>query len=346
MTSPGTVTYIGPEIELKTRVRKIQYNEAFYQDVAVKTLADCSPADNIPNSINWLDVDGIHEVGVIEKIGKLYHLHSLLLEDIVNTEHKPKLEIFDKGHLFLTLKMLHIESESPIDISTEHISFVLGENFLLSFQEERTEDIFKPVLSRLQASVGKTRRNGADYLLFALMDVIVDNYFVVVEKFGEHLESMEDLVISGTSKLGLTDLYALKRELSWARRSIWPLRDMLNQLIREDNQLVSKEVIPYYRDLYDHVMQVIDTIESFRELLASLADVHLSSISNRMNSVMKTLTIFSAIFMPLTFIVGVYGMNFDFLPELRWKYGYFYTWGLMAFVTLGMIVYFRRRKWM
>jgi len=346
MTSPGTITYIGPEIELKTRVRKIQYNETFYQDIPVKTIADCSPDTRIPNSISWLDVDGIHETGVIEKIGNLYHLHPLLLEDIVNTEHKPKLEVFDKGHLFLTLKMLHVESEAPLEISSEHISFVLGDEFLLSFQEERTEDIFTPVLNRLQASVGKTRRNGSDYLLFALMDVIVDNYFMVLEKFGENLELIEDEVISGTNKLSLNDLYAFKRELTWTRRSIWPLRDMINQLIREDNQLVSRDVIPYYRDLYDHVMQVVDTIESYRELLASLADVHLSTISNRMNSVMKTLTIFSAIFMPLTFIVGVYGMNFDHMPELKWKYGYFYIWAVMAFVTTGMVIYFRRRKWM
>lgn len=346
MTSPGTVTYIGPEIELKTRVRKIQYNESFYEDLPVKKIADCLPDTSHPEAISWLDVDGIHETDVIEKIGKLYNLHPLLLEDIVNTEHKPKLEVFDQGHIFLTLKMLHIDSVSPLVVSAEHVSFVLGNRILLSFQEERTDDIFTPVISRLKASAGKTRRNGSDYLLFALMDVIVDNYFVILEKFGENLETIEDQVISGVTKLSLNDLYAFKRELTWVRRSVWPLRDMINQLIREDNQIVSKEVIPYYRDLYDHVMQVIDTIESFRELLASLADVHLSTISNRMNSVMKTLTIFSAIFMPLTFIVGVYGMNFDNMPELRLKYGYFYIWGIMAVITTGMIIYFRRRKWM
>lgn len=346
MTSPGTVTYIGPEIELKTRVRRIRYNESFYEDVQIKKISECAPAGNLAHAVNWLDVDGIHETKVIEQIGKQYNLHPLLLEDVVNTEHKPKLEVFDEAHIFLTLKMLHIESTAPLEVSAEHISFVLGDGLLLSFQEERTDDIFTPVINRLQASVGKTRRNGSDYLLFALMDVIVDNYFVVLEKFGENLESIEDQIISGESKLSLNDLYAFKRELTWVRRSVWPLREMINQLIREDNHLVSKEVIPYYRDLYDHVMQVIDTIESFRELLASLADVHLSTISNRMNSVMKTLTIFSAIFMPLTFIVGVYGMNFEHMPELKWKYGYFFVWGIMALITTGMIIYFRRRKWM
>jgi magnesium transporter len=346
MTSPGTVMYIGPEIELKTRVRKISYNETFFDDAPVHKILECSPAAHVSDSVNWLDVDGIHETGVIEKIGELYHLHPLLLEDIVNTQHKPKLEIFGKEHLFLTLKMLHVESESPLDIGSQHISFVLGNNYLLSFRQERDNDIFAPVLTRLRASVGKTRRNGSDYLLFALMDVIVDHYFVVLEKFGERLESIEDLVISGENKLSLSDLYALKRELSLTRRYVWPLRDMINQLIREDNNLISKEAIPYYRDLYDHVMQIIDTIESSRELLASLADVHLSTMSNRMNSVVKTLTIFSAIFMPLTFIVGIYGMNFENMPELKWGNGYFYIWGIMALIASGMMVFFKRRKWM
>ena len=178
------------------------------------------------------------------------------------------------------------------------------------------------------------------------MDIVIDNYFIVVEKLGDSLDSIEDQVIRGTDELSLKELYSLKRELTIARRVIWPLRDMLNQLIREDNPLISKETIPYLRDLYDHVMQVLDTIDAYRELVASLADVHLSTISNRMNSVMKTLTIFSAVFMPLTFIVGVYGMNFENMPELRAHNGYYYVWGLMIAVTTGLIFYFKSKKWM
>ncbi|KQS34319.1 magnesium transporter [Dyadobacter sp. Leaf189] len=346
LTSPGTLTYVGPEIALKTTVRRIQYNEKMIKDEAVKSLKDCLPAGEGEPVVTWLDVDGIHEIELIQKLGNIYHLHSLLLEDVVNTEHKPKLELYDSGQLFLTLKMLNIETEQPICISSEHVSFVLGKNYLISFQEERTSDIFSPVLSRLEASVGKTRKNGPDYLLFALLDVVVDNYFIVLEKLGDELDTVEDQVIRGTEDISLKQLYALKRELTLARRQIWPLRDMLNQLIREDNIQISKDVIPYYRDLYDHVMQVLDTIDSYRELVASLADVHLSTISNRMNSVMKTLTIFSAVFMPLTFIVGVYGMNFEYMPELKMRYGYFYVWGLMAVVTTGLIFYFKSKKWM
>ncbi|KAA6441147.1 magnesium/cobalt transporter CorA [Dyadobacter flavalbus] len=345
LTSPGTLTYIGPEVALKTKIRKIQYNEKKFSDQPVKSLQECLPANGQEKQVNWLDVDGIHEISLIEKLGKLYKLHPLLLEDVVNTEHKPKLEIYDTGHLFLTLKMLHVETESPICISSEHVSFVLTDNYLISFQEELTSDIFTPVLKRLEASVGKTRRNGPDYLLFALMDIIVDNYFIVLEKLGDSLDQAEDQVIRGTENMSLTDLYSLKRELTTVRRQIWPLRDMISQLMREDNPQISKDVIPYYRDLYDHTMQVLDTIDSYRELVASLADVHLSTISNKMNSVMKTLTIFSAVFMPLTFIVGVYGMNFEYMPELKMRYGYFYVWGLMAVVTVALIFYFRSKKW-
>jgi magnesium transporter len=345
MTSPGTLVYIGPETELKTRIKKIRYNDKIFSESDVKSLNDCLPGSDSYGQVTWLDVDGIHETSLIEKLGTLFELHPLLLEDVVNTEHKPKLEVYDSGHLFLTLKMLHIESQSPLTITSEHVSFVLGENYLISFQEELTNDIFTPVLSRLQASVGKTRKNGADYLMFALMDVIIDNYFLILEQLGDRLELVEDQVIRGTKHLSLADLYALKRELTLVRRIIWPLRDIINQLIREDNPLVSKKSVPYYRDLYDHVMQVIDTIDSYRELLASLADVHLSTNSNRMNAVMKTLTIFSAIFMPLTFIVGIYGMNFENMPELKLHNGYYYTWALMLLVTVGMVFYFKWKKW-
>ena len=345
MTSPGTLVYIGPETELKTRIKKIQYSDRVFSESDVKSLNDCLPNANTEGQITWLDVDGIHETSLIEKLGAMFQLHPLLLEDVVNTEHKPKLELYDTGHLFLTLKMLHIESTSPLTISAEHVSFVLGDKYVISFQEELTNDIFTPVLSRLQASVGKTRKNGADYLMFALMDVVVDNYFIILEQLGDQLEMVEDQVIRGAKHLSLADLYALKRELTLVRRIIWPLRDIINQLIREDNPLVSKKSIPYYRDLYDHVMQVIDTVDSYRELLASLADVHLSTISNRMNAVMKTLTIFSAIFMPLTFIVGVYGMNFENMPEMKLHNGYYYTWALMLLVTIGMVFYFKWKKW-
>ena len=346
MTSPGTITYIGPEIELTTKIRNIIYNKTTLEEIPTLSISDCRKTFIPPNSTQWVDIDGIHNVKVIEQIGQQFQLHPLLLEDIVNTEHKPKIDIYDNGYIFVTMKMLHLDPNNPIFVNVEHLSFVLGSNYLLSFQEEREQDTYAPVVNRLKTTIGKTRSNGPDYLLFALMDMIVDHYFIVFEKFAEQLELLEDRIIGDAADVKLSDLYALKRELSLLRQVIWPLRDIVNQLSRSENTFIKKSNIPYYRDLYDHTMQVLDSIDTSREILASLADVYLSTQSNRMNSVMKTLTIFSAIFMPLTFIVGVYGMNFQYMPELNYPYGYFMTWSVMIVVTVGMFIYFKIKKWM
>ena len=348
LTSPGTLTYVGPEIGLRTLVQCITFNRSFLKFTNVTTIDEaCEPGKSADTTINcWLDVTGIHEADVIAQVGKKYHLHPLLLEDVMNTNQKPKIEVYNDNKLFVTLKMLHFDRNDNPEITPEHISFVVDHHLLISFQEERKGNVFTPVMDRLKASVGKTRSYGTDYLLFALMDVVVDNYFEVIEKMGERLEVLEDTVIEGYKTDSLNGLYTLKRELTYVRRAIWPLRDMLSQLIREDHPLISHEVLPYLRDLYDHIMQAIDTIDSYRELVASLVDVHLSTLSNRMNEVMKTLTIFSAIFMPITFIVGVYGMNFRYMPELEMRHGYFVTWAIMIGVTVGMLFYFKWKKWM
>lgn len=345
-TSPGTVTYVGQEIEHATRIWRIEYNTENYRIDKSGRLSACTlPSAKAP-FVTWLDVDGIHQPQVIEAIGTQYQLHPLLLEDVVNTQQKPKLEPYNDTNLFLTLKMLYY-NEPLAEIESEHISFVLGRNYLVSFQEERTADIFDPVLTRIKASAGKTRRNGADYLLYALLDIIVDNYFAVLERVGENLDELEDQIIRNqASQPTLAMLYALKRELTFMRRQVWPVREMVGALMREEYSMVKRSTHPYLRDLYDHIAQVIETLDSYRELVPGLMDVYLSTVSNRMNSVMKTLTIFSAIFMPLTFIVGVYGMNFDNIPELHWRYGYLIVLGVMALTTVGLIVYFRRRGWM
>lgn len=348
LTSPGTLTYVGEETSIKTVIKHIEYNESFYREEVAATLEICAPK-NVPAGqpyTTWLNVTGIHEPKVMERLGQLYALHPLLLEDVMNAYQKPKVETYDGGHLFITLKMLHLDKNGSGDIGGEHISLILGEDYLISFQEEQSGDVFMPVIDRLKASVGKTRRNGPDYLLYALLDVIVDNYFLLLEKLSDQLDTLEDQVINGKHERSLGDLYALKRDLTYARRIIWPLRDMLIQLTRFDDPLVSKKVFPYLRDVNDHVMQIIESLDAYRDLLASLVDVHLSTISNRMNEVMKTLTIFSAIFMPITFIVGVYGMNFDYMPELHHPYGYYTTWAVMIAVTLGLVLYFRWKKWM
>lgn len=348
LTSPGTLTYVGEKTRIKTLIKRIEYNETFYHEEVADTIEGCMPQENPGEQphVTWVNVTGIHEPNVMEQIGEVYHLHSLMLEDVMNTLQKPKVDTYEDGHLYVTLKMLHRQKSPSMDVWAEHISLVLGNNYLVSFQEERSGDVFEPVIQRLKASVGKTRRSGPDYLLYALMDIIVDHYFLILEDFGDQLDTMEDQVIKGYHSQSLSELYSLKREITATRRMIWPMRDMITQLVRADDPLVSKRVFPYLRDVNDHVMQIIETLDAYRDLLASLVDVHLSTISNRMNSVMKTLTIFSAIFMPLTFIVGIYGMNFDNIPELHKDYGYYVTWGVMAITTLGMILYFRSKKWL
>lgn len=345
-TSPGTLTYVGQEIEHATKIKRIDFNATDYHIDDNTKLSDCKiPAPETP-FVSWVDVDGIHEPQLVAAIGQKYHLHPLLLEDVVNTEQKPKIDLYDDTVVYITLKNLH-HSRQRQEIEVEHVSLVLGKNYLISFQEERTKDIFEPVIERIKASSGKTRRNGADYLIYALMDVIVDHYLLITERIGEKMDELEEHIVEERAdQQTLATLYKLKRELAFIRRTINPLRDIVGTLLRGESELIQHSTIPYLRDLSDHVNQVIETLESYRELVGGLMEVYYSIVNNRMNSVMKTLTIFSAIFMPLTFIVGVYGMNFDNMPELRTRNGYYVVWGVMIVVTIGMISYFRRRRWM
>ena len=368
-TSPGTLTYVGEEIEHAIKIKRIEYNVTNYHVDDSSKLSACQLPHAETPYVNWLNVDGIHDPKVVAALGQQYHLHPLLLEDVMNTGQKPKIDLYDdtptppvesqNGNgvaqnrpgnqaepvVYVTLKMLH-HSRQRQEIDLEHVSLVLGENYLISFQEERTKDIFEPVIERIKASAGKTRRNGADYLMYALMDVIVDHYFVITERIIEKTDELEDQIIQQrANQQTLATLYVLKRELASIRRIVNPLRDVVGTLLREESDLIQKATLPYLRDLADHVNQVIETLDSQREIIAGLTDVYYAIVSNRMNSVMKTLTVFTAIFMPLTFIAGVYGMNFENMPELKWPNGYFMTLGVMAAIFIGLLVYFRRRGW-
>ncbi|GAB4024034.1 magnesium/cobalt transporter CorA [Spirosoma koreense] len=359
-TSPGTLTYVGEEIEHATKIKRIEYDATEYHIDDSSKLSACRlPSDNTPY-VTWVDVDGIHEPKVVAALGQQYHLHPLLLEDVLNTEQKPKIDIYDATPngdgptatgpvspvVYVTLKMLH-HSRQRQELDIEHVSLVLGKNYLVSFQEERSKDIFEPIIDRIKASSGKTRRNGADYLLYALMDVIVDHYFLITERIGEKMDELEDQIVQErASQQTLATLYTLKRELAFIRRVVQPLRDIVGTLLREESELIQRNTLPYLHDLADHINQVIETLESYREVIAGLMDVYYSIVSNRMNSVMKTLTIISSIFIPLTFIAGIYGMNFNNMPELRSHNGYFWVLITMAVIAGGEIIYFRRRGWM
>lgn len=357
-TSPGTLTYVGTEIEHAIKIKRIEYNAKDYHIDDTSKLSACQLPHNGTPYVNWTDVDGIHEPKVVAALGQQYHLHPLLLEDVLNTEQKPKIDLYDElsnGNgtnsptsqtVFVTMKMLH-HSRQKQEIDVEHVSLVLGKNFLISFQEERTKDIFEPVIGRIKASSGKTRRNGADYLLYALMDVMVDHYLVITERIGEKIDEVEEQIVQErANQQTLATLYTLKRELAFIRRTINPVRDIIGTLLREESDLIQQNTFPYLRDLADHVNQVIETLESYRDLIAGLTDVYYSIVSNRMNSVMKTLTIISSIFIPLTFIAGIYGMNFENMPELRHPLGYFGVLIFMVVIAVGEIIYFKRRGWM
>lgn len=343
-TSPGTLTYIGDEVKFDTKFFWTEYNLDNYKIHNFPKLLDFQLKLD-PDKTYWLNVDGIHEPKVIETIGGIFNLHALVMEDILNSQQKPKFEYYNDNQLFITFKMIEYNPYTR-EIEVEHLSFILGINYLISFQEERSRDIFEAITVRLKTSAGKTRKNGADYLLYALMDLVIDNYFVVLEQISENIERLEDSIIKTTKQKSMTDIYSMKRELMLMRKVVFPLREMLSNLIREEAPLITSNTVLYLRDVHDHVSQVIETIDSYRELVASLMDLYLSQAGNRMNNVMKVLTVISVIFMPLTFIAGVYGMNFDNIPELHWQNGYFYVWGIMITLVIGMLIYFKRKDWL
>jgi magnesium transporter len=293
-------------------------------------------------SVTWVDVGGVHKMEVLESFGKQFRLHPLLLEDIANTDQRPKLDDYET-YLFMVMKMLSVTDRQ--DIIVEQVSLVLGPNFVLSFQENGT-DVFQPVRERLRGGKGRLRQAGADYLLYALIDSIVDQYFAVLEVLGEKIEALQDLVVNDPKPETLRQIHALKRQLLFLRRAVWPLREVTNNLSRSECPLLQESTKVFFRDVYDHVVQIVDTIETLREMVSASLDIYLSSISYRLNAVMKVLTIITTIFMPLTFIVGVYGMNFEYMPELQWKWGYPAVWALMATVGVGMLLAFRKKRWL
>ncbi len=340
--APGTLVHVGEKRTEPVRIEIIDYDETDLVERVVKNVEECFPFKEKP-TVTWLNIDGVHDIEVIEKIGKHFDLHPLIMEDIVHTEQRPKLEDMDH-YLFCVLKMLSFDETKNI-IRIEQVSLILGGNFVILFQE-REGDVFDPVRERIRNAKGRFRRTGSDYLAYALIDSVVDSYFHVLEKIGDKIEILEDELVSDPRPETLQTIHELKREMIFLRKSIWPLREVISGLERGGSSLMSEATIPFLRDVYDHTIQVIDTIESHRDMISGMLDTYLSSISNRMNEVMKVLTIMATIFIPLTFIAGIYGMNFEYMPELRWHLGYFGVWIVMALVALAMVVYFKRRRWL
>ncbi|MFM1842502.1 MAG: hypothetical protein RLZZ490_1238, partial [Cyanobacteriota bacterium] len=295
-----------------------------------------------------IDVQGLGTESVLRELGILFHLPLLLLEDVVNVPQRPKVEYHDQFLLIIT-QMVMLRPKRGF--YCEQISFILHHNYLITIQEETQRDPFDPIRQRIDKNIGQIRHAGADYLCYALIDAIVDNYFPVLESYGDRLEDLEDIAVTNPTEDTLNSIYDIRRELLSLRRNIWPKREIFNTLLRDGNPYITPETLNYFRDCYDHTIQIIDVIETYREIASSLMDVYLSAMSNKLNEVMKTLTIISTIFIPLTFIAGIYGMNFNpdrspfNMPELEWYWGYFICLGMMIIITLIQLYLFKRRGW-
>ncbi len=336
---PGTLVHIGEK-----KPDKVAITAFNYAGTRCDERQDLSPdvlAPSTDESVTWVDIGGVHRMDILESFGKQFQLHPLLLEDIANTDQRPKLDDYE-NRLFLVMKMLSVTDRHEIVV--EQVSLVLGPNFVLSFQENGA-DVFTSVRDRLRGGKGRLRQTGADYLLYALIDAIVDQYFEVLEALSEKIEALQDLVVSDPKPETLHKIHNLKRQLLFLRRAVWPLREAANSLSRSECPLLQESTKIFFRDVYDHVIQIVDTIETLREMVSTSLDIYLSSISYRLNTVMKVLTIITTIFMPLTFIVGIYGMNFEHMPELKWEWGYPLVLGLMVTIVIAMLGFFKGKKW-
>ena len=327
----------------KPVIAMISYSEAGVQESAISKPSEIVPRLAAPG-VHWINVDGLGDAAALAELGEIFKLHRLSLEDVVNTGQRAKVEHY-ADHLYIVAHQIHVED----GLRTEQISMFVGANFVLTFQE-LAGDQFDPVRARIREGRGRLRTGGSGYLAYALLDAIVDYYFPVLEGYGERLELLEDEVLKRPRRRSVERIYSIKRELLVLRRSMWPMRDALHGLLREETVLIQAEDRYYLQDVYDHAMRVLEMVESFRETSSSLLDVYLSSQGNRMNEIMKVLTMFASIFIPLSFIAGLYGMNFDTsspwnMPELAWPYGYFFALGLMAAVAGGLLVFFARKGW-
>ena len=340
--SPGTLMYVGAKKTDKTRITIIDYDAAGFIEKEVGSAEECFPFKETP-TVTWINVDGVHDAGIIEKLGGRFDIHPLVLEDIMTTTQRPKIEDLG-GAVFVVLRMIEFD-ETSFEMAADQISLILGPNYVLSFQET-PGDCLDPVRERIRSGKGRIRKLGPDYLAYALIDAVVDNYFFVLERFGEKIDGLEERLIAEPRRELLHEIHALKRDMIDLRKSVWPLREVVSGLERLESPLIKKSTGVFLRDVYDHAIQVIDTVESFREILTSMVETYLSSISNRMNEVMKVLTIIATIFIPITFLVGVYGMNFQFMPEIKWRWGYAFVWVVIIGTIVTMIAYFRRKKWL
>lgn len=339
--APGTLVHVGEPHSESASLTLLRYSQDHYSEQILPHVADLDRKAH-PEQVLWCQVNGVHDATVVQALGELFELHPLVMEDILNTDQRPKLEIHEH-YLYIVVKTLEFDTETS-EARSEQISLVLGDGFLLSFQEG-SSTLFQGVRDRLKTG-RRLRSLHADYLAYTLIDTLVDNYFVLLEKFGDNVELLEEELLSSPNPTTLAKIHHYKREMLLLRKVVWPLREVLVSLSRDESELVSRETQVYIRDVYDHTIHIMDSIDTIRDLLAGMLDLYISSVSNHMNEIMKVLTIFASIFMPLTFIAGVYGMNFQHMPELSMRWGYPIALGVMITIGASLALYFRWKKWL
>jgi magnesium transporter len=340
--APGSLIFIGNKKIEKIRTRVIDFTTDELKETEPQDLPGIGKYKE-PASVSWINIDGLHDTQKIEEIGKIFDLHPLLLEDMVNTTQRPKVEEYDNC-LFIVMKMLRYDEEKEMILS-EQISIVLGKNYLLTFQE-RVGDVFEPVRERIRKQKGRIRKNGCDYLAYAILDTLVDNYMYLITHIGDRIEELEDNILKASSEETLEKISKYKREISYIRKTIRPTRELITSLPKLESEFLKNSIVPFLKDLLDLITQVSEAVETYREILADQLNIYNSNVSNKMNDVMKVLTIFAAIFIPLTFLAGIYGTNFEYLPELHFRYSYYIFLGIMLLIAGGMVRFFRKKGWL
>ncbi len=340
--APGSLVFIGNKKVENVRIRVIDYDKDTLNEDELKDISQSAKFKNT-DTVTWINVDGLHDLKLMKEIGKIFNIHPLLLEDILNTGQRPKIEEFD-NYLFMVLKMLRYDKEKQM-ILAEQLSMVVGKTYLLTFQE-RPGDVFEPVRDRIRKQKGRIRITGIDYLSYALLDIVVDNYIHIIERLGEQIEDLEEEIISPPNNIVMEKINNFKREMNFLRKSIRPVKEAVIKLSKLDSELIDDNTIPFIKDLEDHIIQAVESIDTYGNMLSDQLNIYNTGVNNRINDIMRVLTIFAAIFIPLTFIAGIYGTNFEYLPELHFKYSYFIFWGVMITLSVSMVIFFKKKGWL
>jgi magnesium transporter len=339
---PGTLVHIGEKKVEKVKIKLVIYNSETFIEKELDSIDECIPYKDKPGTNLWLNVDGLDQIEIIESIGNCFNIHPLTLEDVLNTGQRPKMEDYE-SYVYTVLKMMLLDKEKD-EIIIDQISIIFSYNYILSFQEGEV-DVLDPLRMRLRNPASRLRKYGVDHLAYSIIDTVIDNYFLILEHFGEEIEELEDQLVMQPSPGILKIIQRYRRIMIILRKSVWPLRELISGMQRIESEIIKDTTRIYLRDIYDHTIQVIDSVEDFRDILSSMVDIYLSSVSNKMNDIMKVLTVIATIFIPLTFIAGVYGMNFEYMPEIKWRWGYPVALLFMAAVATTMLTYFKKKRW-